>query len=372
MNDLASWLMKIDVTDDDARRRGQMIVTLAVSMLALALVAIPLTLIGPTPGSGLGVLTGGLVIYTLVLVIVRRGYVTVAGVLLIATVLATLFVTMLTSSDSLIGVYLLVLPLLVAGLALRPVQIWFVLAITLLGLWLMALLMPESALANRANGMTIITAVLLLIVATLLSFIGGRATHKALSTASKARSAAEEAAAALERSNVDLEQRVSERTSALTDALAEVEARATEQARLLAENDAQRATIRELSVPVLPVNKHALVMPLVGALDTTRLAMIQERALSAIEEESAHLLLLDITGVPIVDSQVAQGLRGVVQAARLLGAEVVLVGVRPEVAQTAVGLGLDLRGMRAFSDLRSALAATAQPAQARRPEPVAA
>jgi rsbT co-antagonist protein RsbR len=66
--------------------------------------------------------------------------------------------------------------------------------------------------------------------------------------------------------------------------------------------------------------------------------------------------VLDITGVPIVDSQVAKGFLEVVQAARLLGSEAILVGIRPEVAQTVVGLGLDLRAIRTFSDLQSALA----------------
>ena len=69
----------------------------------------------------------------------------------------------------------------------------------------------------------------------------------------------------------------------------------------------------------------------------------------------ARYLALDITGVSLVDSQVAQGLVGVVQAAQLLGTKVVLVGVRPEVAQAIVGLGIDLRGIQTFRDLQSAI-----------------
>jgi rsbT co-antagonist protein RsbR len=66
-------------------------------------------------------------------------------------------------------------------------------------------------------------------------------------------------------------------------------------------------------------------------------------------------LIIDITGVPVVDTQVAQGLLQVVDAARLLGAEVVLVGIRPEVAQALVGLGVDMHAVRTFSDLQSVL-----------------
>jgi rsbT co-antagonist protein RsbR len=152
-----------------------------------------------------------------------------------------------------------------------------------------------------------------------------------------------------------LETTVRERTADLEMALGSLEVRAAEQERLLAENDRQQRAIRELSVPVLPISATTLVMPLVGALDGERLLILQDRALEAIERVAARRLLLDITGVPLVDSYVAQGLIRTLQAARLLGAEVALVGVRPEVAQSIVGLGIDLTGMRTYADLQSAL-----------------
>lgn len=152
-----------------------------------------------------------------------------------------------------------------------------------------------------------------------------------------------------------LERRVIDRTNDLQVALAEVEARAQLQEKLLAENQQQRDTIREMSVPVLPVSDSTLVMPLVGSMDGDRLALLQSQALHAIAQNSVRTLILDITGVLVVDSQVAQGLLSVVQAARLLGTEVLLVGIRPEVAQAIVGLGLNMAGLRTYSDLRSAL-----------------
>lgn len=158
----------------------------------------------------------------------------------------------------------------------------------------------------------------------------------------------------------DLEQRVTDRTAALEVALNEVQARSIEQERLLAENARQRETIHSLSVPVLPISKHTLVMPLVGELDGARLHLVQEQALQALKRSSARHLVLDITGVPIVDSQVAQGLLAVVQAARLLGTEVMLVGIRPEVAQAIVALGLNLQGMSTSNDLQTALNQIAQ------------
>jgi rsbT co-antagonist protein RsbR len=136
----------------------------------------------------------------------------------------------------------------------------------------------------------------------------------------------------------------------------EAETARAEIAEQLATIDAQRDVIREMSVPVLPLSQSALVLPLVGALDSERLALVQEQALRSIEKFSARFLILDITGVPIVDTAVAQGLIQVVQAARLLGSEVVLVGIRPEVAQAVVGLGIHLNDFVTRSTLQSGIA----------------
>ena len=161
--------------------------------------------------------------------------------------------------------------------------------------------------------------------------------------------------AALRGLQASLESIVAERTNALQQALSEVQARAGDQTRLLAEIDQQRSLIQDLSVPVIPVSAGALVMPLVGALTTDRLEQVQSQGLRALERSRARTLVLDITGVPVVDSQVAQGLLQTMRSARLLGAEAVLVGIRPEVAQTMVGLGIDLGDVRTFNDLQSAL-----------------
>jgi len=142
-------------------------------------------------------------------------------------------------------------------------------------------------------------------------------------------------------------------------ARAEAEAARTQLAGQLATIEEQRTVIRELSIPVIPIDDRTMILPLVGALDSTRLQHIQARALHAIERSSARYLVLDITGVPVIDSQVAQSLLAVVQATRLLGARVLLVGIRPEVAQAVVGLGLELSGLATYRDLQSALGSMA-------------
>ena len=144
--------------------------------------------------------------------------------------------------------------------------------------------------------------------------------------------------------------------AAATAARLEAEEAREQIAAQLAQIDEQRAAIRDMSVPVLPLTKTTLVMPLVGALDSARLHLLQDQALRAITESAARCLLLDITGVPVVDTHVAQELLKVVRAARLLGAEVVLVGIRPEVAQSIIGLGLQLGEVATQGTLQSGIA----------------
>jgi rsbT co-antagonist protein RsbR len=127
----------------------------------------------------------------------------------------------------------------------------------------------------------------------------------------------------------------------------------------------QQRIIHELSVPILPLTDKTMVMPLVGTLDSSRLALVQERALEAIERFSARYLILDITAVPVIDTQVAQGLIQTVQASQLLGAKVILVGIRPEVAQAIISLGIQLDDMITLSSLERGVAYTLRQGQAR-------
>jgi rsbT co-antagonist protein RsbR len=124
----------------------------------------------------------------------------------------------------------------------------------------------------------------------------------------------------------------------------------------LATIEQQQTTIREMSVPVLPLSDRTFIMPLIGVLDPARLDLIETAALRALERSSAQTLLLDITGVPAVDTTVARGLVQVANAVQLLGAEVILVGITPAVAQALVGLGLDLARIKACASLQEGIA----------------
>lgn len=114
-------------------------------------------------------------------------------------------------------------------------------------------------------------------------------------------------------------------------------------------------TIRELSTPVVPLMEGILLLPLIGHIDSDRAQRIVEQLLLGVQDHRARMAILDITGVPVVDTMVAQALVQTAQAVRLLGAEPVLVGIMPEVAQTMVGLGIDLISLTTRADLQSGL-----------------
>lgn len=121
---------------------------------------------------------------------------------------------------------------------------------------------------------------------------------------------------------------------------------------------AQAATLAELSAPMIPLNKSALVMPLIGAMNTQRAQSIFETLLHGVERQGAKVVLLDVTGVQSMDTQVAHVLIQAAKAVRMLGARVVLTGISPEVARSLVGLSIDQRGITTYNTLQDAIAAT--------------
>jgi anti-anti-sigma factor len=119
-------------------------------------------------------------------------------------------------------------------------------------------------------------------------------------------------------------------------------------------------TVRELSSPVIQVWEDVLVLPLVGAIDSRRAMNMMESLLTGITEYQAEQVIIDITGVPVMDTSIANYLLQTIKAASLLGAKCMLVGISSEMAQTIVGLGLDLSSITTYSNLRAGIQAALQ------------
>ncbi len=113
--------------------------------------------------------------------------------------------------------------------------------------------------------------------------------------------------------------------------------------------------VREIGSPVIPLMPGVLLVPLIGALDSRRARNVMTSALEHVRSEHATDLLIDVTGVPIIDTQVASALLQLARMVGLLGARTVLVGVRPEIAQSIVGLGIDLVDIRTSPTLAAAI-----------------
>jgi len=115
----------------------------------------------------------------------------------------------------------------------------------------------------------------------------------------------------------------------------------------------QRGLIQELSTPIIPISDAILIMPLIGSIDSARAQQVMEAMLEAIGQYGAQYMIIDITGIAVVDTAIAHHLLQAARAVQLLGAQVILVGIRPEVAQTLVGLGVDFSAITTRATLQA-------------------
>jgi rsbT co-antagonist protein RsbR len=142
----------------------------------------------------------------------------------------------------------------------------------------------------------------------------------------------------------------------------EAQEESEQKARALAELDQkleiierQRSAIQELSTPILELWDDVLALPVIGVVDTRRSMEIMERLLNEVTEKQARFVILDITGVEVVDTKTADHFIKVIRAAELLGTKCILTGIRPAVAQTLVEIGVDLESFSTLRNLRQGL-----------------
>jgi anti-anti-sigma regulatory factor/HAMP domain-containing protein len=146
----------------------------------------------------------------------------------------------------------------------------------------------------------------------------------------------------------ELEQRVKERTAEVSMAMEQLQEESRAREGLL-------QLVKEMSSPVIPVMKGIIVIPIVGALDSERAQRVMDDLLAGVEREKAQVAILDITGLAVVDTAVANALLQASRAAQLLGAQPILVGISPEVAETLVQLGVEIRHIRTAATLQEGL-----------------
>ncbi|WP_437679737.1 response regulator [Sorangium sp. So ce131] len=138
----------------------------------------------------------------------------------------------------------------------------------------------------------------------------------------------------------------------LTERARAEEARAALQAEVIRAQDARLA---ELSTPLIPITDHIMVMPLIGTIDAGRAQQALVAALNGVQANNAQVVILDVTGVTVIDSEVASTLMSTAAALRLLGAKAVITGIRAELAQTLIDLGIDLGAVVTKGTLKSGI-----------------
>lgn len=139
----------------------------------------------------------------------------------------------------------------------------------------------------------------------------------------------------------------------MTEQIRHEEERVALQERIIT---AQRASLRELSTPLLPISDGVVAMPLMGTIDSQRAQQVMETLMEGVARYQADLAILDITGVLVVDTQVADALLRAARAVRLLGSQIILTGIQPQIAQTLVHLGVDMKDLITRSTLQAGIA----------------
>ena len=148
-----------------------------------------------------------------------------------------------------------------------------------------------------------------------------------------------------------LEQTIQElevKEAALQQSIAQLQRAQESRAQLM-------STVKELSTPILNLHEGIMLLPIIGLMDDERAQVMLDTLLQRVATSSSQVLILDITGMPVVDTQVANVMLQAAQAVKLLGATTILCGMTPDVAQVVVNLGIQLETLRPCSDLQVAL-----------------
>ncbi|WP_129628412.1 STAS domain-containing protein [Candidatus Oscillochloris fontis] len=354
-NPLLSRFFIMRHTDDDLRRRGQNLLIVLWILIAISLLSIPTSIIHGRVGSLLNTISV-LPVAMLLLWMTHRGWVGwVTMIMLTINTMSLILVPVFGSAEFSVIAYYFIINTFIAGIVLRPIMVWGVLVLNIAALALTAVLAQQFPQEAPSLLVTSMNVGLLLIFATMIVILDSTTMMRTLSELRQARAETLHANQALAESNASLERLVADRTAILSATLAEHEAHAQALQDALAAQERMHDLVTELSLPVIPVRHDTLVVPLIGSLDSTRANILLQRVLTQIEKHRARALILDVTGLPLVDTQVAKIMLTIAEAARLLGTDTTLVGIRPEVAQALVSLGVELPRLTTYATLEQAL-----------------
>ena len=358
---LEKWIAS-DLADSNLSRRSRLLNVLTLFLLAGALgflvVGLIVWAVQPIALKGwmVGLVVGLVAILVVIYVQNRRGRFTVALWMLMVTLNGMLLVVLLgmghrSAAPMLVPVVILAWALLVG----RSAVFWSTL------FWLgvlsvLAIAEMNGAYAPFFASMSDGSVTEMLFPGTLLGVglsgvMAWFAANRLQAVLAEARDHEERALyreEELERARASIELQVRERTRDLENALADVQQSMVEQERVL-------AALRRQAIPVVPLLNQVIALPVIGFLDAERAEQLLTDLLDGVQQFDARIVLLDITGVPVIDEAAAQGMAEIIAGARLVGAECVLVGVRPDIASKLIDLDLDLVSLTSRVDMEAGI-----------------
>jgi anti-anti-sigma factor len=351
-----SWFNHLRIIDPTERQQAGVMQAILLILLAITILGIPISLSDPLVAMINVILFGVLCVALRAL---RRGAFRlsvriVVGVMVVSTGLSMQVVSLRTAGPLLFS---FAIPLTLAALLLSRrdliVAAVFSTAVVAAAAVHDILDPREGGLPVAPNpGLAISQAIVFLLVAILVTFVldrFGASLRRVLRDAT----VREQELAQVQSS---LEKTVAEQTAQLSAEVQAGHAREAQLVQTLAELRASQDLVRALSAPVIPVLPGVLVAPIVGGLDDVRAKDLTKSVLQAIERQQARALILDVTGVSLIDAKAARMLLDTAGAARLIGASVLLAGIRPEVAQAIVALELSLN-LRTYATLQETVEA---------------
>lgn len=352
----ALWnrLTIVNTEDGDVERRGRTLAALVLLLATAILLALPVVYL--TSGFRTAFIGAAAVLAaTFPLLLNRRGMVNLAAWIVVSLPTLATLVFLFTNHNFIAAFFILLFSPVIGGVVLRAHEVWLVVLIDVAVVIAAILLIPVDLQDNPALVVELRNGMMALFVIGVVGSMGAAYTRTMMQATHIARTEAERTAAALHQSSALLEQRVAERTAELAAAL-ETQQRQAQQLQDALQSQRQlNDLVFQLALPIIPVRDDVLVAPLVGAIDAARAEQLLNQVLDQVAARRARAIIIDVTGVPLVDGQVARALVQTAHTVRLLGCETILTGVRPEVAQTMVSIGLDETGLRTAATLQQGL-----------------
>jgi rsbT co-antagonist protein RsbR len=355
LREFFAWLLAIQSMDEDVRRRGRTIVILCLLLIPAVLLAAPVPVLVQNDLVGSTVLGFVPCVLAVLIWLARSGRVQSAASILIGAYALLFSLTALGTGMLNTEPFFLSLMVVTAGMVLRPagVVIAILLCFTIIGLLSQAV--DPTIQIGLTFEQSVVYGMVLAGLNSLYALISSATSRSTVQQLAAARTQAEQAVVSLEQVNASLEERIAERTRELSASLESLQVNSAALQQALAEQRRLSDQLAEVSVPVIPIRSDALIVPLVGTVDSVRTGDLFARVLGQVEQRGTAYLMLDITGVAVIDTTMAVTLVELSRAVKLLGGHTMIVGIRPEVAQSLVSLGIDLSSLSTAATLQQAV-----------------